>query len=96
MEHFFWTEELKMLLEDLFLEGHDKLTEHLGHQMRRSNEEISHWILVINCFLKSHYTTQEKNDFLKACAGPSIDRVGRAPVAWLEELRGYMMVNLKN
>lgn len=84
------------MIEDLFHEGHERLPEHLQQQMSHGSEEISHWILVINCFLKSQYTEREKNEFLKACAGPGLERIGRPPVAWLEELRGYMMVNLKN
>jgi len=96
LEHFFWTEELEVLIKDLFHEGHDSLPEHLKQQLARGNEEITHLILVINCFLKSQYTEGEKNEFLKACAGPGLAKVGRPPVAWLEELRGYMMVNLKN
>lgn len=83
-------------MEDLFHDGHDHVSEHLKHQLTRGNEEISHWILVINCFLKSPYPEKEKNAFLKSCAGPEIDRFGRPPVVWLEDLRGYMMVNLRN
>lgn len=85
-----------MLIEDLFHEGHERLPDHLKKQLNRGNEEISHLILVINCFLKSHYSDREKNEFLKACAGSGLDRLDRPPVAWLEELRGVMMVNLKN
>ncbi len=84
------------MIEDLFHEGHEHLPEHLKHQLTQGNEEITHWILVINCFLKSQHTEREKNEFLKSCAGPGLEKIGRPPVAWLEELRGYMMVNLKN
>lgn len=96
LEHFFWTDELKFLIKDLFREGHERLPEHLNKQLTRGNEEITHWIMIINCFLKSHYTEREKNEFLKTCAGPDLERIGRPPVTWLEELKGYMMVNLKN
>lgn len=96
MEHFFWAEELRSLVEDLFREGHGKLPERLKHKLAQGNEKITHWILIINCFLKSHYTEHQKNEFLKACAGDDLVELGRPPVSWLTELRGYMMVNLKH
>lgn len=87
---------MKIFIEDLFYEGHENFPEHLNNQLTQGNEEITHWIMVINCFLKSQYTEREKNEFLKTCAGPGLERIGRSPVVWLEELRGYMMVSLKN
>ncbi len=96
MEHFFWAEELKNLVEDLFHEGHEQWPKRLKHKVAQGNERITHWILVINCFLKSHYTDHEKNEFLRACAGGRLEELDRPPVSWLTELRGYMMVNLKN
>lgn len=96
MEHFFWTEDLRILMKGLFNEGHEHMPEHLKQQMEQGNEEICHMIMVINSFLKSQYPERDKNEFLKSCAGPGLETIGRPPIAWLEELRGYMMVNLKN
>lgn len=96
MERFFWAEELRILMEDLFHEGHERLPKHLKHKMTQDNEKITQWILVINCFLKSHYTEQEKSEFLKVCSGGGLEKIGQPPLSWLKELRGYMMINLTN
>lgn len=96
MEHFFWAEELKILMEELFHEGHERLPDKLKHKLSLGNEKVTHWILIINCFLKSTYTEHEKNEFLKVCAGGGLEKIDQPPILWLEELRSYMMINLTN
>jgi len=91
-----WRDELSSLLEALFSEGSARMPVRLSQKVNAGNEEIAHWILVISGFLKSNYSEQEKCRFICESAGIELEILGTPPLVWIEDLRRYLLVNLKN